>query len=404
MAGSEIKNISILSFQECTGCLSCFLVCPKNCIAVQENKEGFLYPSVDGNRCIQCGSCIKHCPILNPMIFDHIKSERYALVLKDKVSLSKSSSGGLFAGVASYFLENDGAVFGASYDEELNVHQIKIESKAELYKIQGSKYVSSCTEETFREVKSLLSDGRKILYSGSPCQVAGLRSYLGKPYNNLFMMDLICHGVPSQKLLKKYLEWLGNKNHGRVIYYGFRDKDVSGWSCGGKVKIKTKTKTKTKILEGFCDPYYHSFLICESYRESCYVCPFANTDCRTGDITMGDFWGTDELYPEIPAKDGISFGSVNTMQGRKLFELVRDRFWVYECPEKETLKVNVAYHHPSVRPSSRDSVYKGIDGDLNSYFKSFKRPSYLKFRIRNILLKLTPQTVKKIAKKILGRV
>lgn len=393
------KNISILPHQKCTGCRSCLLSCPKACIFMQENSEGFLYPLVDAEKCVDCGLCVKKCPILSPVKLDWVKPDRYALILNDKNILSDSSSGGLFAGIASYFLENGGVVYGAAYDENLNVHHIGIESSEELYKIQGSKYVTSNTEKTFERVKLNLQDGKRVLYSGSPCQIAGLKAYLGKEYENLYTMDLICHGVPSAKLFRKYLEWLGKRNHGKIVYYGFRDKDVAGWSCGGKVKTKTKTKT----IEGFCDPYYHQFLICGTYRESCYVCPFARSTQRIGDITMGDFWGTDKDYPEIPANDGISLCSVNTEQGKKLFELVKDRFNVYDCPENETLKINVAYNHPSERPDSRNSIYNGIDGDLNKYFRSFKTPGYIKFRLKRIAVHILSRPVKNLIKKVLGR-
>lgn len=375
--------------------------CPKACISMQETSEGFFYPMVEAEKCIECGLCVKKCPILSPVKLAWIKPERYALILKDKKALSNSSSGGLFAGVASYFLENGGVVFGAAYDDSLNVHTIGIESKNELYKVQGSKYVACDTDCTFEQVKTLLNAERLVLYSGSPCQIAGLRAYLGKGYENLYTMDLICHGVPSAKLFRKYLEWLGKKNHGEIIYYGFRDKDVAGWSCGGKVRIKTKTKTKT--IEGFCDPYYHQFLICGTYRESCYVCPFAKSTERIGDITMGDFWGTDKDYPDIPAKDGISLCSVNTEQGKRLFELVKDRFNVYDCPKNETLKINIAYNHPSARLKSRDSIYSGIDGNLNEYFRSFSTPSYAKFRLKRLAARVLPKLVKNFMKKVLGK-
>lgn len=392
-----VKNISILLQQKCTGCFSCALSCPKQCISMQENGEGFFYPIVDTEKCVECEICVKKCPILTPVELDWIKPSRYALILKDGKVLLNSSSGGLFSGIASYFLENNGIVFGAAYDENLNVHTIGIESKDELYKIQGSKYVACNTEQTFEQAKYLLQKKKFVLYSGSPCQIAGLRSYLNHEYENLYTMDLICHGVPSAKLFRKYLDWLGKKYNGKIIYYGFRDKDVAGWSCGGK------TKTKTKTIEGICDPYYASFLRCESYRESCYVCPFAKSKERVGDITMGDFWGTDKDYPEIPKINGISFCSVNTFQGKKIFEYVKEKFNLYECPKDEILKINIAYNHPSERPLIRDSIYNGIDGNLNKYFKSFKTSNYLKVSLKKMLSFILPKPVKNLIKKLLGK-
>lgn len=394
------KNISILPHTKCTGCRSCEQSCPKSCILLQPDSEGFYFPSVDDS-CIHCGLCVEHCPILTPISGDVFETERCALVLKDKTLLEKSSSGGAFAGIANVVLQSGGVVFGAAFDENLRVRQVAINLRQDLNKIQGSKYVSCDTGDSFSEVKRVLTSGKTVLYGGSPCQIAGLRAFLGKSYQNLFTMDLICHGVPSEKLFQRYLEWQGKNGKGKVIYYGFRDKDIAGWSCGGKTRIKTKTKTK--IVEGVCDPYYAAFLRCETYRESCYVCPFAKRNGRIGDISMGDFWGTDKKYPEIPSENGISFCTVNTKQGKRLFELVRNNFDVYPIAKSESLSLNIAFSHPSTRPAVRDSIYDGIDGDLKAYFRKFKRLSLLEFHSRRFIARSLPSSFKKILKKILGK-
>ncbi|MBR1970742.1 MAG: Coenzyme F420 hydrogenase/dehydrogenase, beta subunit C-terminal domain [Clostridia bacterium] len=396
-----MSNISILKHSKCLSCRSCELSCPKNSIKMNSSLEGFLYPLVDSS-CIDCGLCIKVCPALSPIKEKNIEPERYAVILKDKKINSKSSSGGLYGGIASYILQNEGIVFGASYDSELNVEITKIDNVDDLQKIQGSKYVAADTKNTFLDVKKLLARNRVVLYGATPCQIAGLKKFLKKDYENLYTMDLICHGVPSNKLFQKYLSWLGNKYRGKIIYYGFRDKDVSGWSCCGKVIVKTKTKTK--ILEGMCDPYYYGFLQCENYRESCYSCPYAKNNGRIGDLSMGDFWGTDLTYPYIPSKNGISFLSINTAKGKKLFNLVKDLFDVFEVPESESMIENIAYNRPSVRPTSRDDYYNGLDGDIDAYFKSKQCVSKFKFFLYNKVLKFIPKKLKMFIKKIIGKV
>ena len=396
-----MNNISILNYSKCTSCRSCELSCPKQSIKMQLSSEGFLYPFVTSS-CINCGVCISVCPTLSPIEVRYNKPERYAVILKNKIVNEKSSSGGLFGGIANNVLRNNGIVFGASYDNELSVRISKVENVENLYKIQGSKYVASDTNISFLEVEKLLKENKVVLYGATPCQIAGLKKFLRKDYENLFTMDLICHGVPSNKLFQKYLLWIGKKYKGKIIYYGFRDKETSGWNCCGKVVVKTKTKTK--ILEGMCDPYYYGFLQCENYRESCYSCPYAKNNGRIGDLSMGDFWGTDLTYPYIPSKNGISFLSINTAKGKILFNLVKDLFDVFEVPESESMIANIAYNMPSVRPTSRDDYYNGLDGDIDVYFKNKQCVSKFKFFLYNNVLKFIPKKLKLFIKKIIGKV
>ena len=384
------NNIELLSLNQCVGCRSCEQSCPKSCISMREDKEGFIFPHVNEN-CINCGLCVKNCPILTPYQNKTFSIERYAIISKNKAILNNSSSGGAFGGIAYFVLKNKGVVFGAAYDKDLKVKQTPVIDKSELSKIQGSKYVTCNTENSFSQVKQFLESGKTVLYGGNPCQIAGLRAFLGKEYDNLYTMDLICHGVPSEKLFQRYLEWVGKKTHGKVIYYGFRDKDIAGWSCGGKTLIKTKTKTK--VIEGICDPYYAAFLRCETYRESCYTCPFAKSNNRIGDITMGDFWGTDKDYPSIPSKNGISFCTINTEQGKRLFESVKDFFDVYEVPADETLKVNIAYNQQSLRPEVRSVIYNNIDSDLFSFFRKFRYEKYPILIVKKAVRKICPSFI-----------
>lgn len=352
-----MSNVTLLEKNKCVGCRSCVNSCLNESIEMKENDEGFLYPSINDS-CTNCGVCVLRCPILTPSKIDEVEKEVYSLITKDTELLKKSSSGGVFATFAKYILLENGVVFGCAFDQVLNAKHIMIDSIQELEKLQGSKYVASSTNNTYQQVKVLLQTGKKVLYSGSPCHIAGLNSFLGKNYDNLFTIDLICHGTPSQKLFTKYLEWLGKRNKEKIIYYGFRDKDVAGWSCGGK----------TKTIDAHCDPYYASFLRNETFRESCYICPYANIKNRPADITIGDFWGIKKYYPEIDEKQGVSVCIINTKKGNELFSVSKEMFHVYNCELSEVIEKNHNLIKPSIRPQKRDFIYKGINSESLEHF------------------------------------
>ncbi|MBD5403774.1 MAG: 4Fe-4S dicluster domain-containing protein [Treponema sp.] len=403
-----MSNVSMLDESRCYSCRSCLLSCPNGAIEMSETVEGFQYPKVSRERCIDCGICAARCPALNPPVRDDFVQISRIVWQKDGEKLFQSTSGGLFAGLAERVLDECGVVFGAAYGDDLKVSLSFVESEGELWKLKGSKYVESQTNDSFKRAKEFLDGGRKVFYSGTPCQIAGLKKYLAKDYDNLFTADLICHGVPSQKLWLKYLEWLGNKTGGTIVYYGFRDKDVGGWSCGGKTK--TKTKTKTKVIDGSCDPYYASFLRCETYRESCYSCPFSSM-ARPGDVTMGDFFEVSEFYPDLDRTKGISLLIINNEKGERFFSSVEDKFEVLPISESQYLPVKGNLKSPSIRPCVRDDIYSGIDSlPPNEFFGKF-RESHISFKaiykakrlLRYGIFKIIPRFVKNWGKRILKK-
>ena len=394
------NNITKLEIKNCVGCRSCLQSCPKECIIMQENNEGFYFPYVEEDKCIECGLCIKHCPILTPGNLAEDNKDYYGLYVKDKNLLLSSSSGGAFVGIASYVLEKEGVVFGCSYDDNLIAKHIVVSVCDDLIKLQGSKYVASDTNDTYTQVKKILDKSNKmVLYTGTPCQIAGLKAFLGKDYTNLYTIDLLCHGTPSQKLFSKYIEWLGKKMKGKIIYYGFRDKDVGGWSCGGK--FKTKTKTKTKTLEASCDPYYASFLRGETYRESCYVCKYANMK-RVGDITIGDFWGVEKYYPNIHNENGVSCCIVNSKKGKELFNFVSNKFEYFEVKETDLVKNNKNLLQPTLRPNARDYVYKAVENDyFDDSFLEFD--SMFEYWVKKMVRIIFPKQIVLFLKKMIRR-
>lgn len=390
-------NVSIIEKNKCFGCSSCSQCCPKNAVAMEADYEGFLFPKIDSKKCIDCGLCVKKCPSLSPVSETNFEQECFSAVYTDKEVLEKSSSGGAFAAFALKILDEGGSVFGCAYDDDLNAVQIGIDLPEKLSRLQGSKYVSSDSKQTFIDAKTILDSGKKVLYSGRPCQIAGLLKFLGKEYENLITVDLVCHGVPSQLLFSKYLEWLGKKTGGTIIYYGFRDKDIGGWSCGGKFKTKTKTKT----MEASCDPYYASFLRGETYRLSCYECPFANSE-RIGDLTVCDFWGVEKFYPEIDTKNGVSGIIVNSEKGRKLLEKCSASFSIKKISIDELKMQNTNLNTPTPMPEKRKSVYQ--DCLVNGKFvPKVEFDSLLKFRLRRTVSRFMPRIIKKAIKKIIGK-
>lgn len=393
-----MSSVSTLEKMRCYSCRSCFLSCPKGVIEMVEDEEGFFYPEVNDGKCVECGICAARCPAMNPPVRENFTQTSRAVWLKDTEKLLQSSSGGLFAGLAERVLDDGGVVFGAAYDGDLKVGQTFVESKDDLWKLKGSKYVESGTGDSFRQAKEFLDGGRKVFYSGTPCQIAGLKKYLAREYENLLTADLICHGVPSQKLWRKYLEWQGEKLGEKIIYCGFRDKDVGGYSCNGKLKTKTKTKTVWSVL----DSYYASFIRCETYRESCYSCPYSSLE-RPGDISMGDFTEIKEIDPNFDLTKGLSLCILNTEKGQNLFNIIKEEFNIIPLEFSQYISIKSNLERPSTRPDIRDCVYYDIEKpSVKRFFKRFKESSrfyFIKFYARKMICNILPRFVKNFIKR-----
>ena len=350
----------------CTGCRMCEQVCPHKCISMAQDKEGFLFPKINQEKCVNCGLCAKKCPQnqTEKLIFDVKKT--LAAKLKDEKTLHMSASGGVFAGLAIAAIREGWIVFGAAYDENMNVKHMKAAAIDELQPLLNSKYVQCNTVDSFSEVKRLLKEGKKVLYSGTPCQIAGLRSFVGASNPNLLLVDIICHGVPSQLLFSKYLELLKQKhNCAGITEFTFRDKR-GGWGLGYKYKYGSKFKY------GNCtdDPYYMYFLEGHIYRECCYSCHYSQRK-RPGDITIADYWGIEKYHPEFYSTKGVSLVLLNTEKGMQA--------WNRACGEFDFLESNLEYacrgnhnlNAPTRRVSSvRDSVYNEINElPVEEYFR-----------------------------------
>ena len=317
-----MKNcIVIENKKDCCGCGACVNACPKGAISMKEDEAGFIFPVVDEELCISCGLCKKVCVFSEKQVgAAEGEPEVFAAASKDAEVLESSSSGGIFTALANAVLDKGGAVFGAAWTEDITLAHICVEDKACLEKLRGSKYVQSATKDCYQQAKRILTEDRPVLYCGTPCQVSGLKAYLGKDYDNLLTADLVCHGVPSMKMLRDDLKAVSGDDYNKIKDVRFRDKS-KGWAVKGSITADNK---QIKYDAG-TSPYYFFFLKGGIYRESCYNCRFPSEN-RQGDITLGDYWGVpldlvDKLGDVNPDK-GISCVLVNTPKGKKWFEEV----------------------------------------------------------------------------------
>lgn len=314
------NTICLASANDCTACAACVSVCPKQCISMHEDREGFLQPKIDTKLCIQCHKCEKACPILNPItIPDDFETKAYAAINKDDEVRAQSSSGGVFFPLAQWVINQGGVVFGARWNDKWEVVHDYAEDIEGVKAFMRSKYVQSVVGDTLKQAKAFLESGRWVLYSGTPCQIGGLKAYLGKEYDKLVTVDLICHGVPSPGVWRSYLKDYFGKE--KIVDINFRDKS-EGWITSPCVSITTVTQiSRSKQME---NPYFRGFLTNVYLRNSCYNCRFKSVS-RNTDITLADYWGVHLFCPEMCDDKGTSLVLVHSSNGHEvLSNILRD--------------------------------------------------------------------------------
>lgn len=341
----------------CTGCRACEQLCSHKAIQILPDKEGFLTAFVDSNSCIDCKLCERRCP-QNQAAKKYKTNKAFAIRLKDDAVLKNSASGGAFAGFSKECMENGGHVAGVVYDEIWSAVFQLTDDVSEVEKMQSSKYLQADTKQVFGQIKMTLQNGQFVLFFGTPCQVAGLNSFLNKTYDNLITVDLICHGVTSPLMFKEYIKWLEKEKHSRVMFYNFRSKE-KGWGLNYTYKLDKKTITAPFYL----DPYYKVFLSGDAYRECCYRCNYSSFD-RISDITIGDYWGINEEHPSFFSSKGVSSVLINTEKGSRFFDGAKKHFYILESSIDKIANNNENLLHPTPRNSAiRNSIYEGINID-----------------------------------------
>lgn len=385
---------SILNLTEtCTGCFACANVCPKDAITLPANFEGFYFPSIDQDRCINCGLCDKICPQIHQPVLYKMQKAYYGYS-KDNAVRKASSSGGLFHEFATTVIQGGGVVYGASFNYDglvrLECHST---NEVTLQELMRSKYVQSHIGYAFRQIKEDLRNGIQVLFCGTPCQAAGLKSFLKHNYNNLILVDFVCHGVPSMDLLQKHISYLGITN---VKDINFRPKN-RGWVDDFEIKYsqkKSPKKIRLRRIPWGLDEYFYTFETYKNTRRSCRNCAYCNGN-RAADISIADFWGVKSYKPELWDAKGLSLILANTESGINFIQKCNhpDKRVIEELPTK-----NAEYAYERVRTNS-DSPYQNKIRDMFlhdvyscGYEKALKKHklktpwlSLLKYKVRKLL-------------------
>lgn len=383
-------TVEVLKKHECYGCTACDNICPKDAIKMEYDIEGFKYPVIDKYNCIECGLCQKICPSINSKSSTSI-NKCYAAFNKNTEARLTSSSGGIFDILSKYVLSQGGLVVGAAFDKNNNLSHIMIDDIKDLEKLKGSKYLQSNLNEVFNTIKSNIKD-KKILFVGTPCQVSGLKSFLRKDFDNLYCCDVVCHGVPSSKVFKKYISEL-EVNNGRVINgVNFRDKK-EGWE---NYHISIKQEKNNYYINHHKDLYMKLFLSDICLRPSCYSCDFKLGN-KYSDITLGDFWGINNYYPELNDKKGTSAIVVNTKKGDFLFDAIKDNLVYKECDINHILSGNPSLKYSSKIPDKREEFF--IDLENGFTIKQLANKYIPKVSILRRIIRKSKVIIKKIIKK-----
>lgn len=358
----------------CSGCSACFNICPKQCIEMKADEEGFVYPVVDQTKCINCGLCEKICPIINKCSVQTGEPKTFACINRNEEIRMKSSSGGAFSAFAEYVLENDGVVFGAGFDENFMVCHQYCQSKDELDKLRTSKYVQSSIGDSFKLARQFLNEGRMVLFTGTACQIGGLKAFLRKDYDNLITQDVICHGVPSPIIWKKYLDYKIQQHSLKLAKVCFRDKS-SGWqrfslSMHFKGEEGHENVYKKKFTN---EPFMNMFIFNKILRPSCHKCSFKGIS-RQADITLADFWGGGfkKYAPQMNDNKGCSLVIIHSEKGLKIFEKLADKLEAVEVPYKRALKGNSMARKSALKSPRRKYAMKNINKiPFDKYVKKY---------------------------------
>lgn len=336
--------IKLCKKEICTGCSACANACPNKCIEMKSDEEGFLHPVINVDFCVECGRCVGVCPATTPLTNENFETSIYAAKnLNESVRL-KSTSGGVFTKICEYILERDGVVFGAAFDKDFKVQHIYVEQLEEIEKLRTAKYAQSKIGSSYREVLSFLSQGRWVLFSGTPCQISGLLSFLGKSYNRLITVDLVCLGTPSPDVWEHYIRYRSviDANGNVPENINLRCKDT-GWA---------RYSVRFDYLNGIVyslpndqDPYLRAFVQGLCMRPSCYKCELKGVE-RNSDFTLGDYWGVWSANPEMDDGKGVSIVLVHTEKAEHIWHEISSTLFIMELKKDACFAENPAALRP----------------------------------------------------------
>ena len=375
--------------KDCCGCSACMNSCPRNCITMQPDGEGFLYPNVDEKLCVDCGRCVNVCPVLKEKKTDN-KPKAYLVRNRNKNLRSTSTSGGFFAAAAEFVLDQGGCVFGAGFNENFDVVHSYIEDPKDIRKFNRSKYVQSEIGLTYRKVKEFLEKDRTVLFSGTPCQVEGLLNYLGRDHDKLYTMDIICKGVPSPKFWRKYLSWQKNKSKKAIREVRFREKTYGYGSTTMRVIFSDGSQYDEPYDVDPMLQFYSKEMIS---RPSCHNC-HCKGKFRRSSFTAGDYWYVSGAAPRMDDGIGVSQVLVNNEKAAAAFEKMKKYLDTEPLDFDNDSAINGGMMLGSARPSPRrDEMFADLDNMSvyalqKKYFPStFKLKNRIKRQIRPIMYK-----------------
>lgn len=369
-----------LNKEQCCGCTACMNICPKHAITMQDDKEGFLYPVISREDCIECGLCKKVCAFQQSKTSKSTyKQEVYAFKYSDTVIREDSTSGGAFTAISDYIIADGGVVYGAVYDMDFNVHHKRATNKKECELFRGSKYVQSKLTDTFSKVKYDLSQGRKVLFTGTPCQNAALKRYISeKERENLYLCEIVCHGVPSPLIWEEYKNDMEKRFNDTIKKVNFRSKKL-GWH---KSTMHIQFSNNDYIGKMGEDPFYIMFFKHFSLRPSCHICKYASYE-READLTIADFWGIENTNLNMDDEKGVSLVIINSEKGKEVLNYLSSEHIIKQSNLVEA-------YQPVLEEPSKANKFR------EEFWEDYYKNGYLYVKDKYATMKLKDKVFKNI--------